>query len=162
MKKKLIGLMAAFALICLPLAAAAAQQGGMQGMSEQGSMQGMNMKGMVVLGTVTENGVKAMGHLMTMSQSMGQSGMAMTHHFMVMFNDEKSGAPIVDGLVALKVTNPGGITGAPIRLMPMTMGMVKGFGAGVKLAEKGTYKFEVACKLADGHKRQFYFQYAVK
>ena len=155
MKKKLIGLMTACALICLPLAAAAAQQGGMSGMQGMGAQSKI-----IVLGTQTVDGIKAMAHLMPMAKSM--KGMAMTRHFMVMFNDAKTGAYINEGLVALKVTDPSGITGAPIRLMPMKMGMVTGFGAGVKLAAKGTYQFEVACKLADGHKRQFNFKYTVK
>jgi len=156
MKRKLIGLVAALALVSLPLAALAAEQGSMEG------MKGMSMKNMVMIGTETQNGVKAMGHLMTMPASATENGMNMTHHFMVMFNDAKSGAPITDGLVALKITAPSGATTGPVRLMSMTMGSVKGFGAGVNLSQKGTYQFEVGCKLPDGHKRQFNFTYTLK
>ena len=141
MKRQLNTALVALFLLCLPLSAAAAMQGKM-----------------VVLGTVTQNGVKAMGHLMTMPKK-DQGSMAMSHHFMVMFNDAQSNAPITEGLVALKVTDPAGKTAAPVRLMPMTMGMVKGFGAPVNLNEKGTYSFDVGCKLPDGHKRQFTFSF---
>lgn len=149
-KKNLIGLFVTLFLVALPLAAAA----------DQDPMEGMHgMNGMILLGTDTQDGVKAMGHLMNVPEG-DRSGA--THHFMVMFNDEKSGAPITEGLVALKITDPTGATSQPIRLMPMTMGMVKGFGAGVKLTENASYRFEVGCRLADGQKRQFNFTSTLK
>lgn len=157
MKTKRIGMIVALLLLSMPFAARAADQG-----AAVGKVNLQNMEGVTVLGTDTQYGVKAMGHLMSSPKSMAQNGMDMNHHFMVKFNDAKNGAPIADGLVALKVTTPSGATGAPIRLMPMTVGMVKGFGAGIRLTAKGTYRFEVGCKLPDGHKRQFHFTYTLQ
>jgi hypothetical protein len=155
MKKNLIGLFLALSLVSLPLAAIAGENG-MEG------MQGHDMRetnGMIVLGTQTVDGVKGMAHLMKNTGSMDK--MKMTYHFMLVCSDTNSGAFLSDGLVALKITGPSGHTSEPIKLMPMTMGMVKGFGAGVNLTEKGTYNFVVGSKLADGKKRQFVFSYTV-
>jgi len=134
-----------------------------------GGMQGHNMKGMsgmndmVMLGSKTTDGVIAVGHLMPVTEKEKDSmGMKMTHNFMIMCNDEKTGDYIEEGLAALKVTDPSGHTSEAMKLMPMPMGMVKGFATGVDLSEKGTYKFEVGSKLGDDKKRQFEFDYTVK
>lgn len=153
MKKQLIGVVVALFLLSLP-SAAMASQGGM------GEMQGM--KGIIVLGTDTQAGVKAMAHLMSVPQPMSSNSAGILYHFMVMFNNEKSGAPITGGLVALKIFAPSGAVRGPIRLMPMTMGLVKGFGAGVRVIEHKKYRFEVGCRLLDGRKRQFNFTATIK
>ena len=158
MKKKLIGLFLALLLVSLPLTVMAGENGmeGMNGMQEQ-DMQETN--GMIMLGTQTVDGVKGMAHLVANTGSMDK--MEMTHHFMLICSDASSGAYLSDGLAALKITGPSGHTSEPMELIPMTMGMVKGFGTGVNLAEKGTYKFVIGSKLADGKKRQFEFSYNV-
>lgn len=156
MKKKLIGLFLALSLVSLPLTAIAGENG-MEGMK---GMQGHDMQetnGMIMLGTQDVDGVKGMAHLMTGSMDK----MKMTYHFMLICSDASSGAYLSDGLAALKITEPSGHTSEPKELIPMTMGMVKGFGAGVNLTEKGTYKFVIGSKLADGKKRQFEFSYTV-
>lgn len=163
MKKKLIGLLGVVFLVALPLAAIAGQggMGGMNGMQGKDGMPAMN-NNMIVLSTQTVDGVKGMGHLMKAMKGKDSMGMQATHDFMLVCSDAKTGAFLSDGLVALKVTDPAGHTSAPMKLMPMKMGMVKGFGVGVNLTEKGTYKFEVGSKLADGEKRQFEFSYTAK
>ena len=152
MKRQLNTALVALFLLCLPLSAAAAMQGKMGGMH--------GMRSMVMLGVKTQSGVKAMGHIMSMPKHAAQSGTS--HHFMVMFNDAQRGTPITEGAVALKVTDPAGETTAPVRLMPMSIGMAKGFGAAVQLAKKGTYRFEVGCKLSDGKVRHFFFSDTIK
>ncbi|MEJ2032270.1 MAG: hypothetical protein P8Y63_04380 [Deltaproteobacteria bacterium] len=58
-KKNLVGLFVTLFLVALPLAATA----------DQNSMEGMHgMNGMIVLGTDTQGGVKAMGHLMNVPE----------------------------------------------------------------------------------------------
>ena len=158
MKKKIIGLFLALSLVSLPLTALAGQNGmeGMQGMQGH-DMQATN--GMIMLGTQAVDGVKGMDHLMPSPASTDK--MNMTYHFMLICSDADSGAFLIDGLAALKITGPSGHTSEPMKLIPMTMGMVKGFGAGVNLTEKGTYKFVVGSRLDDGKKRQFEFSYTV-
>lgn len=84
--------------------------------------------------------------------TMAKMGMNATHHVMVFFADEKSGAEIADGKVALKIK---GRDDGPAMLMQMG----KGFGGDVSLKESGMYTFEIGTKLADGNKRQFEVSY---
>lgn len=112
----------------------------------------------VDLGTVTEKGVKATGHLNDVTEIMKNMGMPQTHHFMVMFTDEKSGQPIVEGMVALKIRDQAGIESSPIRLE----GMEGHFGADIMLEQKGLYEFNVGTALIDGVKRQYQFKYEYK
>ena len=116
------------------------------------------MGNMLDLGTKTEKGVKAMAHMKDVSAAMAKMGMKTTHHFMVMFNDEKSGKAIDSGKVAVKITGPDGTVNGPMELM----GMQGHFGADVILDKKGEYKFQVGSKLADGTTRQFEFQTMLK
>jgi len=90
--------------------------------------------------------------------SMTKMGMKTTHHFMVMFNDEKSGKPVESGKVAVKITGPDGTVTGPMELM----GMQGHFGADVILDKKGEYKFQIGSKLADGTSRQFEFKTILK
>lgn len=112
----------------------------------------------VDLGTVTEKGVKATGHLNDVTEIMANMGMPQTHHFMVLFTDEKSGQPIVDGTVAVKIRNQEGIESSPVRLE----GMEGHFGADIMLEQKGLYEFNVGTALIDGVKRQYQFTYDYK
>jgi hypothetical protein len=171
MKRRiLVTLTAALFLFSIPLAALAMDQGQMKGMNkgavEHGQMKGMQgggmMKGMVMLGTRTQDGVKAMAHLKDIHEAMAKMGMRQTHHFMVMFNDAQSGKSVTEGQAAVKIEGPSGEVGKPVMLKGMTMGMMKGFGADITLPEKGKYTFIVGTKLADGQQRQYRFEYTWK
>ena len=158
--KKLNAILVALFLLGLPLTA-----GAMEGMKhgEHGKMEGMKHEGMmmeegmVMLGEETEEGVKAMAHLNDVKAAMAKMGMKETHHFMVAFVDA-AGKQITEGTVAVKVTNPAGKEGAPIKLM----GMEGHFGADIVLPEKGEYHFKVGTKLVDGKKREYHFHYTVE
>lgn len=161
MKYTMTAILSALLLLALPLGSMAASPPDHKGMSQgdQGMGQGaMMMGGMIMLEVKTEDGVQGMVHLNDVSEAMAKMGMKENFHFMIMFNDNATGAPIAEGTVALKITNPAGKESEPIALMPMD-GM---FGADVALTEKGAYRFTVGTKLADGKKRQFVFEYMQK
>ncbi|MBW6519508.1 MAG: hypothetical protein K0A99_00630 [Desulfoarculaceae bacterium] len=110
------------------------------------------------LGSVSEKGVMANSHLNNVTEAMANVGMPYTHHFMVMFMDEKSGDPIGEGTVAVKIRNPAGEESAPLHLE----GMDGHFGADIILEQKGMYEFSVGTALIDGVKRQYQFTYEYK
>lgn len=83
---------------------------------------------------------------------MAKMGMAVTHHVMVFFTDEKSGAEIVSGQAAIKVK---GEPDKPVKLMQMEAG----FGADVVLNKSAMYTFEIGTRLEDGKQRQFEIGY---
>ena len=113
---------------------------------------------MLDLGTVTVKGVAAMAHMKDVRTAMAKMGMKTTHHFMIMFNDEKSGKSIEAGTVAVKITGPDGTVSEPLELM----GMQGHFGADVTLDKPGEYRFQVGSKLADGTARQYEFTTVIK
>ncbi len=113
---------------------------------------------MLDLGSVVVKGVEGMAHMKDVRASMAKMGMKTTHHFMVMFNDEKTGKPVESGKVAVKITGPDGTMTGPLELM----GMQGHFGADVTLDKPGDYRFEVGSKLADGEARQFEFKTTLK
>ena len=116
------------------------------------------MNGMVMLGEVTQDGVKAMAHIADVGAAMAKAGRKENFHLMVMFSDA-AGKPLSQGTVALRITAPGSDKpGEPLALMPMG----GQFGSDLALAAKGKYRFEVGTKLADGIKRQFVFIHEVK
>lgn len=183
MKKYAAILVMALFLGTLPLLAIAAEHehGSMQGGSmmkhgdmehgkmemdhskmDHGSMEmhdGMNAAGgMLMLGEKTTDGVKAMAHMKDVRVSMAKMGMKTTHHFMLMFSDEKSGKAIDSGTVAVKITAPDGTTTGPTELM----GMQGHFGADVVLDKPGKYLFKVGSRLADGTTRQYEFETTLK
>jgi hypothetical protein len=120
---------------------------------------GMAAAGSIVdLGDTTVNGVEAMAHMKDVRASMAKMGMKTTHHFMVMFEDEKSGDEIESGTVAVKITAPDGTVTGPVELM----GMSGHFGADVTLDKPGAYTFQVGSKLPDGVVRQFEFKTTLK
>jgi len=162
MKKICTILLTALFALSIPLMASAMshekehmEHGKMEKMEHGGMMM---EKGMVMLGEKTEDGVKAMAHLNDVKEAMAKMGMKETHHFMVMFMDVKSGEPITEGTVAVKIEGPAGKTSDPVKLM----GMEGHFGADIVLTEKGKYEFKVGTKLPDGQKRQYEFEYEVK
>ncbi len=91
---------------------------------------------MLDLGAESEKGVKAMAHMKDVRAAMAKMGMKTTHHFMVMFSDEKSGKSLESGTVAVKITAPDGTVTGPMALM----GMQGHFGADVILDKPGEYK----------------------
>lgn len=161
--KQLNAILVAIFLLGLPLAAGAMshekhEHGKMEGMKHEGHA-GMKMEeGMVMVGEETEEGVKAMAHLNDVKAAMAKVGMKETHHFMVAFVDTASGEQITEGTVAVKIKDPAGKEGDPVKLM----GMEGHFGADIVLPEKGEYHFKVGTKLADGKKREYHFHHTVK
>lgn len=155
-------ILSALLFMALPLVAmAASPETGKQEMSQEGqAMQhgGMMMGGMIMLEVQTVDGVQGMVHLKDVGEAMAKMGMQENFHFMVMFNDNSTGDPIVEGTVALKITDPAGKEYEALALMPMD----DMFGADIALTEKGAYRFTVGTKLADGKKRQFVFEYMLK
>lgn len=149
---------------------------GMQGMEhgngmtgngnmDHGSMQGMNhdmggmMADMMSIGESTVDGVKAKAMIKAYDmEMMKQHGMSETHHVMVHLSGADNGHMLSKGTVAVRVTDPAGKTSEP----KMMMGMDGAFGTDITLGAKGKYGIEVACKLEDGKKRQFQFNYQVK
>jgi len=112
----------------------------------------MNMKGdMIMLGMQEVDGVKANIHMKDVSAMMSEMGMDATHHFMIALTDAKTGKNLSEGVVAVKITDPSGKEGKPLKLM----GMQGHFGSDVTLKEAGEYHFQIATKLADGKTRKF-------
>jgi hypothetical protein len=125
---------------------------------DHSKMDHSNMAGeMVMLGSVEEDGVNAMGHIMAYDAekiaAMEKMGMSATHHFMVYFKDVKSGKAVTDGTVALKV-KAGDKESEATRLMLMG----EGFGADINVPAGEKAELKVGSKLVDGKKRTFEFE----
>lgn len=105
----------------------------------------------VEIGKDTQKGVIVTVKVKTYDEktlaSMAKMGMNSTHHVMVFFTDEKSGAAIASGKAALKIK---GEDAKPAMLMLMGTG----FGGDITVAE-GMATFEIGTKLEDGKKRKF-------
>ena len=114
----------------------------------QGSM---GMEGVLLLQEEVVDGVKAAAHLMDGKDGMGKM-------LMLMFTDEKSGAMISSGRVAVKVVSPDEKVG-DAQMMMKSKGM---FGTAVKFDQKGVYHFKVGTNLEDDVKRSFKFYYEAK
>jgi hypothetical protein len=138
------------ALMALMIPATGMAMQGMDHKNDSNEMDhgSMGMEGVIMLQDKVVDGVKGSAHLMEMEGGMGQM-------LMVMFTDEKSGAMIMKGKVALKVESPDGKVGEA-RKMKISKGM---FGVGVKFEQTGVYKYKVGTKLADGQKRTFHFHH---
>jgi hypothetical protein len=123
-------------------------------------MEGMEQSqgDMIMLGEETQDGVKAMFHLMPVDPKVMPAGHKTTHHLMVMFNDAATGKTIGSGTVAVKVSSPDGNEAAPVKMM----GMQGHFGLDVNLDQPGIWHFRIATKLADGKVRQFHSHHVVK
>jgi hypothetical protein len=122
-----------------------------QDMHKGHDMAGMD-DGFVEIGRDIREGVVATVKIKAYDEqamaTMAKMGMKVSHHVMVSFTDEKSGAEITGGKAAVKV---GGQDAKPVMLMLMG----SGFGGDVALPGPGMYTFEIGTKLADGNKRQF-------
>ena len=152
-KKQLI--MTLMFLMLVPAAALAMDHSKMDSSSmNKMDMSGMDhsMDSMMMLGNEEVDGVKAMFHLSDVKAEMAKAGQPFTHHLMVNFVDVKTGKTIESGQVAVKVKTPAGVEGAA----QMMMGMDGHFGVDLTLDQSGTYKFNIASKLADGKKRKFH------
>ena len=109
------------------------------------------------------DGVKATFTVKTMQEAMKEMGMAMpkgvkeTHHISVSFTDVKTGKPITEGEVKVKVQAPD--KSEQTRDMA---GMHGHFGADFELAKKGKYGVMCRSKLPDGKIRSSKFWYEVK
>jgi hypothetical protein len=105
----------------------------------------------VEIGKDTKDGIVATVKVKTYDEktkaTMAKMGMNATHHVMVFFVDEKTGAAVASGKAALKVK---GEDAKPSMLMLMGTG----FGSDVSVGV-GMYPFEIGTKLGDGKKRQF-------
>ena len=103
------------------------------------------------IGKDTQKGVIATAKVKAYDEktmaTMAKMGMTSTHHVMVFFTDEKSGAAVASGKAALKIK---GVDAKPVMMMQMGTG----FGGDVTVAE-GMATFEIGTKLEDGKKRQF-------
>jgi hypothetical protein len=111
---------------------------------------------MIMLATVTVDGIQAMAHLQDLRQGHAQGHSGATHNFMVAF--EQGGTTIGQGRAAVKVTSPDGQTGKAVPLTPK-----EGFFQGdIELKQPGQYTFVVGTKLADDKARQFSFGYELK
>ncbi len=159
--KKVVTSLAAIAVFAILAAPSPSPAMNMQNMQSGGgnNMSSMQMQGnAVMLPGSTVAGITAMGHLKDIRSAMQKMNMPQTHHFMIMLTDAKTGKPVDKGAAALKITDPTGATGKPIKLMAMT----GGFGADVTLDKPGAYTFTVGTRLADGKKRSFTFHYTLR
>jgi hypothetical protein len=118
---------------------------------------GMQIGGdMIMLDTVTTDGIEAMAHLQDLRKGASHEGA--THNFMVGFKAIDKGTAISSGRAAVKVTDPDGQTGSAITLNPQD-----GFFRGdIVLKQAGKYTFVVGTKLTDDKSRQFSFAHELK
>jgi len=147
--KKMILALAALLALSTPVAFAASEHG------EHG--HGAAAHAEVV------NGVKATFTVQTMKEAMKSMGMELpkgvkeTHHVSVEFKDVKSGKPLSEGEVRIKVQAPDKTE------QTRDMSGMKGhFGADFVLAKKGKYGFMCKFKLQDGKVRSSKFWYELK
>ena len=107
--------------------------------------------GFVEIGKDTQDGVVATGKVKAYDEktrsTLAKMGMNATHHVMVFFTDDKTGAAGTSGKAALKRK---GQDAMPAMLMQMG----PGFGSDVSVGD-GLSTFEIGTKLEDGEKRQF-------
>jgi len=160
MKKTAVIIAAMFAL-STPLAAFAGME------HEHGSMKMEHGGQMMHKGTVAYeevvDGVKVTFKVLDMKEHMKSmkmempKGMKETHHIMVEFKDAKTGKPLTQGEVKVKVIAPD-----KSEQTKDLMGMEGHFGADFDLSKKGKYGVMAKFKLADGKVRSAKFWYTVK
>jgi hypothetical protein len=109
------------------------------------------------------DGVKATFKVKPMKEAMRDMGMEMpkgmkeTHHISVAFADAKTGKPITEGDVKMKVMGPD-----KSDQTKDLMGMHGHFGGDFDLSKKGKYGIMSKFKLKDGKVRSSKFWYTVK
>ena len=111
------------------------------------------------------DGVKASFKVMSMKEMNMEmpKGMRETHHIMVEFRDARTGKPLTEGEVKIKIQGPDK-TEQVKDLMSMggMSGMGAGFGADFDLSKKGKYGIMTKFKQNDGKVRTVKFWYEVK
>jgi len=114
-------------------------------------------------------GVKASFKVMSMKERMKEMKMEMpkgvkeTHHIMVEFQDVKTGKPLTEGEVKIKIQGPGKVEQVKdLVAMSGMAGMGAGFGADLDLPKKGKYGIMAKFKMKDGKTRTSKFWYQVK
>lgn len=152
MRKSLIILMSLALLFTLPLSAAAKKK------HDHSHGHGDAHADMIHVGEQIVDGVLGDVHLNDVREQMKKMGMSATHHIMIMFEEHPGGKAITQGQAAVKITDPAGNTGNPVRLVAMD----GHFGADVVMDKKGEYAFEFGTRLPDGKTRQYEFKYNVK
>lgn len=109
------------------------------------------------------DGVKATFKLMDMANHMKSMGIKMptemkeTHHLAVEFKDARTGKPLEQGEIVIKVRGPG-----KSEQTKSLTAMAGHFGTDLDLSEKGKYGIACKFKLADGKPRQVRFWYETK
>ena len=106
------------------------------------------------------DGVKATFEVLDMQEQMKgavSKGIKETHHIMVKFTDVKSGKPLTEGEVKVKVMAPD-----KREQTKDLMGMQGHFGADYDLSKKGKYGVMCKFQLKDGKVRSAKFWYTVK
>jgi len=164
MKKYPVVFVVVLIVVSLPLMAAAMsheKEGGHgQSIHEKMENSGGMMEGMMMLGNVDQDGVRAMAHIkaydMAAMEKMQSMGMSATHHFMVMFVDIASGKPINDGMAAVKVQPEGGKASKTVKLMKMN----DAYGADITVPAGKPVQITIGTKIKDEKKRQFLFEFA--
>ena len=155
MKKQVLTIAAILALVALAAFA----------MEHKNSAQGGDEACLITGSTAHEvvvDGVKATFKVQTMADAMKAMGMEMpkgikeTHHISVVFKDVKSGKPLTEGEVRVKVQTPD-----KKEQTRDLMAMQGHFGADFELSKKGKYGVMCKFKLKDGKVRQTTFWYAV-
>jgi len=107
------------------------------------------------------DGVKATFKVMSMKEHMKgmemPKGMKETHHVMVELKDARSGKPLTEGTVKVKILGPD-----KSEQTKELMGMQGHFGADFDLSKKGKYGVMAKFLLKDGKVRSSKFWYTVK
>jgi hypothetical protein len=167
MKRLALAIAAATLMTTAPLAAMAAMEhdhGAMKMDQDNGAMKmdhdhdGMMAKGKMAHEEVVD-GVKVTFKVMDMREQMKDmpKGMKETHHIMLMFKDAKTGTPLNEGEVKVKVMGPD-----KSEQTKELMGMGGHFGADFSLPKAGKYGVMAKFKLKDGKVRTAKFWYTVK
>lgn len=115
------------------------------------------------------DGVKASFKIMSMKERMKEMKMEMpkemkeTHHIMVEFKDARTGKPLTEGEVKIKVQGPDKSEQVKdLMAMGGMAGMGAGFGADFDFSKKGKYGVMAKFKLKDGKTRSEKFWYEVR
>jgi len=154
--KKLVYAAVVLALSAVPVLAAEKDHAG------HGMNYGNHKPGNAVHQEVID-GVKATFNIKTMKEAMKDMGMAMpkgvkdTHHISASFNDMKTGKPVEQGEVKVKILAPD-----KTEQTKDLSAMHGHFGADFELVKKGKYGVMCRFKLPDGKVRSAKFWYEIK
>jgi hypothetical protein len=163
MKKTAALFVAVSIALASPVMAPAAQHDHGSMKLDQGSMS-KGHGGMMGMGKIAHEevigGVKATFSIMDMREHAKAmktelpKGMKETHHVMVSFIDVKTGKPLTEGQVKVKVQGPG-----KVEQVKDLVGMEGHFGADFNLSVKGKYGIMAKFVLKDGKVRTGKFWY---